>query len=551
MNRLVLVLLAALSLVTLSPSCGGTSKPRKTGKKTTKPAAGRIGAACKSEQPLGQGSCASGLICGPLPGGYCASMCPCGEGGACVESAKMGEMCLKSCASDADCRAGEGYVCHPQWKTCALPGLLSPPAPTCETPGATPAKKTFGPAEQISTADGPGKYHTEVAAALTKGGDVVAVYIAGTPFAPAVLGSSTVSAKGGVVGDNAIELPRDSHFDPWMAITRDGKIHLTYLGFDGARAPEKNMTIGLTTTDNGSTWTPPVDAFDVEGDCGGTDGCVDKPIIAIGPTREDPKMDAIYVLYYSAKNEALKIVRSTDGGKTWSPSAKVGAGAVADAEVTGSGKIHVAYVAGGGEMFGDTANHVEYVTSADGGATWSEPVRVSAEDDSVPVHFSSPQILADAKNAILYVAYPSGGPDGKWNIVLGASRDGGVTWQRTVVNDADGCSSHILPAAALDPKTGRVHVTWIDNRTGAGNLMYTSCAAGKRDKDFKCAANELVSDTPFASFGYARHATKWLGDYTTLIFDEKRRLLHAVWAQPVEEAGLPTSRIFHASARIK
>src|SRR5687768_13763578 len=59
-------------------------------------------------------SCAEGLVCAPLPGGYCASFCgvtgtPCD--GACVETGRGGEVCAKRCASDDDCRKAEGYVC--------------------------------------------------------------------------------------------------------------------------------------------------------------------------------------------------------------------------------------------------------------------------------------------------------------------------------------------------------------------------------------------------------------------------------------------------------
>ncbi len=549
-----IVVCAAFGGLLCAAACGGPSKSStKAGAKKKLPP-GKIGAACTSGEGIAQGSCGKGLLCAPFKGGYCASFCPCGDGGSCVETAKMGELCAKACVKDSDCRAREGYVCDAQWSTCVPPGLLAPRPPVCEKPAGEPARKTFGKVEQLSSSSGPGKYHTEPSAGLTKAGDLVAVYIANAPLAAAnSLGSSTVSAKGAIVGDNEVKFDRTSYFDPTMASDRNGKLYLAYLGFDGGRAPEKNMTIGVATSDDGQKWSAPVAAFDAEADCpGAAPGCLDKPWVVIGPDRTDNKKDAIYVFYWAARAEALKVVRSVDGGATWSTSVTVGSGAVADAEVTGSGKIHVVYAAGGGSMFGDARNRIEYTKSEDGGQTWAPPARVSGEGDLIPIHFSSPQVIADANpdRAILYAVYPAGTPDGKWDVVVAWSRDGGVTWERQKANDDESCSSHMLPSAALDPATGKVHITWVDNRTGAGGVVYTACSAPKKKK-LECADNELVSDKPFAAYGFIRHSLRWLGDYNALLLDPKGKRLHAVWTQTVDEGGTPVSRIFWASGKAK
>jgi len=85
------------------------------------PAPGARGAACSAEH-----ACADGLSCAPLPGGYCGSLCGVGAcDGTCVETASGGELCLKRCTHDADCRADEGYVCDPEWHACALPNMAA------------------------------------------------------------------------------------------------------------------------------------------------------------------------------------------------------------------------------------------------------------------------------------------------------------------------------------------------------------------------------------------------------------------------------------------
>ena len=44
-----------------------------------------------------------------------------------------------------------------------------------------------------------------------------------------------------------------------------------------------------------------------------------------------------------------------------------------------------------------------------------------------------------------------------------------------------------------------------------------------------------------------RQSRKWLGEYYEILFDPSGLDLHVVWTQTVDEAGLSTARIFHAS----
>ena len=116
----------------------------------------------------------------------------------------------------------------------------------------------------------------------------------------------------------------------------------------------------------------------------------------------------------------------------------------------------------------------------------------------VPFLSSNAQIVVDEPRKTVYVVYPAGTADGRWNIMLAVSRDGGATWRRVQVNDDAPCANHMIPSAALDPRTGRVHVIWLENRTGRGGVAYASCDPGGA----RCKANEAVSDEPFASYGF-------------------------------------------------
>jgi hypothetical protein len=94
----------------------------------------------------------------------------------------------------------------------------------------------------------------------------------------------------------------------------------------------------------------------------------------------------------------------------------------------------------------------------------------------------------------------------------------------------------------VDPHTHKIHITWLDGR-GGGRLAYAVCAPGGKT----CSAAESISDQPFAAYGYIRQGASWLGEYYGLVLDTKRKLLHAVWTQPVTEDGAAVARIFQAS----
>lgn len=459
---------------------------------------------------------------------------------------------MASCTRDEDCRKAEGYVCDPAWNACVLPGLAAPRAPVCE--GTAPPRKTFGKVTQLSTPKGPGTYHFEPAAALTKTGDVAAVYIANSvpdftkPGHLNPLGTAVLKASGETVLDRELKSSRENHFDPWLATDREGTIHAVWMGFDGGRAPERNMEIALATSKDGVEWSAPRAVHDVESDCpGSAPGCFDKPMIAIGPDKQNRKQDAIYVFYFSEPGGGMKMVRSTDKGQTFGKSVLVGEGAFGDAEVDASGNIHVVYTdadprTGG---FGDPAGSIMYVVSTDGGATFAKPIPVSAEGESIPFFFSNPQVVPDPKRKSIHVVYPAGTPDAGWDIMLATTTNGGKDWKRIKVNDDEHCANHMTPTAALDPRTGAVHVVWTENRASAGRVAYARCTAKG------CSPNESVSEAAFAAYELVRHAPTWLGEYYSLLVDGKRRKLHVVWTQTVNEEGIPRSRIFHAEGALK
>jgi hypothetical protein len=258
------------------------------------------------------------------------------------------------------------------------------------------------------------------------------------------------------------------------------------------------------------------------------------------------------VTFAGSPDGQLKVVRSMDGGKTFEPSVAAGGGVYGDIHVSARGVLRIANVMttsepGSADRLGDVRNAIVYRRSNDGGATFTKPVVVSEPGVPVPYFFSNAQIVADEGRGLLYIAYPTGTPDGRWDIVLATSRDDGARWTHVKVNDDTPCANHMIPSAALDPRTGRVHLIWTENRAGRGGVAYTSCDPGSA----RCSANEAVSDAPFASYGFVRHSPRWLSQYGSLLIDAKRRAMHALWTQTVPTDQGPAARVFYARGELR
>jgi hypothetical protein len=502
---------------------------------------GARGDACAADHPCGQG-----LRCAPLPGGYCGS--PCGFDaascdGTCVETGRMGELCLKSCTRDDDCRSTEGYLCDPEWHACVLPNLAAIRPKQCPLVG--PERDLgVGASQPMSDATTPGVYQFEPSAAIAGDGSAVALYITrGGIFEGNVL---AVSRAGGPTDEPLLGAPlhgaKAAHFDPWLARDRAGTLYAVWYSFDGR---DQHGAIELVRSkDRGTTWSEPASVHD-PADCAEPErACFDKPMIAIGPAPVGSKGERMYVLY-SAEDAGLRVRASADGGTTFGSPVTALAGIYGNVGVGADGRLHVVTL-NGGPMggFGSAQQRVEYTVSSDGGRTFAAPLVVSRPDEVLPFFFANPSVVVDDRRRWLYVAYVRGGRDARWDLVLAATKDGGKTWTRQTIGD--GCAIHMVPNLALDPSTGAVHVAWYDSVGAPGRFAHAVCAPGL----VKCTPQGAINSLPFAALSTERHGAKWVGEYAALVVDDARRVMHAFWTQPVAEGDRVVSRIFHAGVKL-
>ncbi len=463
--------------------------------------------------------------------------------GACVETGRLGELCAKRCTSDADCRADEGYVCDAAWHACLLPLVAAPVAARC--PPRTPVRDVaFGTAEAWSSAASPGVYQNEPAAVLTDDGGLVALYTGrGAPGEPTALGLVRVDGGSARTLEAAFAPGPGQHAEPRLARGHDGTLYAVWVARDAEHAHSR---IALATSrDGGMTWSE-ARAIDDPADClVGDARCAGEPMIAVG---SDPRTHAerVYVLYAAGAN-GLRVMVSSDGGATFAHGPIALTGTRGNAVASSDGRLHVVALDGGLlGGYGSAQHAIEYAVSSDDGATFSSPVAVSAPDELVPYFFSNPSLAVDVKRRWLYVAYVRGGRDARWDIVLAASKDGGATWKRTTLA-AGGCAVHMVPNLALDAKTGTLHVAYYDSEGAPGRFVHASCGPGVT----RCTVHGAIGDQPFAELSLGRLASTWVGEREALLVDDRRRTLHAVWAQTIDEAGRRVTRIFHAAAKLK
>ena len=355
--------------------------------------------------------------------------------------------------------------------------------------------------------------------------------------------------------------------DPVVAFDRDGNVYMVSisLGFEEFRlgslvsATEISSIVISKSEDDGLTWGPSVstarstvETTSVPDETGRERGEVaadflDKPWVAIGPDPNDPERDIIYITYTEFKTRyttlyadelpfltspitetTIRLVRSSDGGATWSdpigvsptvfqaegaseegeggasaaaaqtddgeinqqPQEGESAGTEADQTVQGpqpqvmaDGTVVVAYLDTTLDGVQEGLATIMVTLSEDGGRTFAEPVQAGVFRE---IHFrprntffrwwgaAFPQLAVGPEDEI-YVAItakPGDKPTDDGDIYLLRSLDKGATWEAPVrINADDTDRIQFFPAIDVAPD-GSLHAMWGDMRDDPQEARY-------------------------------------------------------------------------------
>lgn len=438
--------------------------------------------------------------------------------------------------------------------------------------------------------------------------------------APGVV--SYVSIDGGASWDGPyqqryIQNDLGSGGDPVIAFDRNSKVYMASISIGsqdfkilGNPISQAVSSISVSASDDGGyTWGKTVSSArstidlnvssaDQTGVIGTVSlGFLDKPWMTVGPDSSDPSKDAIYVTYTHfvqkyqvftvlgggiitfinpVVDTTIEIVKSSDGGKTWSNPVKVsptvsqvlGANRVSEQfgeqnrvvqgsqpVVTKDGKVYVGWIDSTNDEAFKGVAQIWVSRSDNGGKTFSAPVKASEflEPDftSRTAFFRSwggafPKIAAGLGGdiSIVYTSLPPSKPNDDSDIYLVRSSDDGKTWSGQVrVNDDDTNAFQFFPALSVDPN-GVIHVMWGDFRDDKSEKRYNIYYSKSSDGGKTWSENTRVTD--FASnANFAFPQGQFLGDYFGMASTKSD--VYMVWADGrLGEFGVSNQKIAFA-----
>ena len=169
---------------------------------------------------------------------------------------------------------------------------------------------------------------------------------------------------------------------------------------------------------------------------------------------------------------AMRFIRSTDQGKTWTPPVTVN-----DGHEFGSHNFHALTAAADGSLLAtwldarEGHSGVWMSRSQDAGKTW-EPNRPIYAEPTCPCCRTS---VAVAPDGTIYVAWRAILPGDVRDVVVTKSTDAGQTWAAPVRPRSDGWvypgCPHAGPSLKVDAE-GRVHVAWWTGKEGEAGVYY-------------------------------------------------------------------------------
>lgn len=312
---------------------------------------------------------------------------------------------------------------------------------------------------------------------------------------------------------------------------------------------------------------------------------IDKPWLAADPS--NPKklyvtytdFDGSQVLCPDGMRIGIELVRSIDGGATWSDPVVIDTGCLPNADqgsnvaVDGAGNVYVAWESFPSNL---STNEIDIVRSTDGGASFGPKVTVASVTPVGSIlgllqggfrNNEFPMLAIDRSRergaGPIYVAWNDGRfdqiPDGfpfagsaTYNfgdVIVSRSTDGGASWSAAVKvnNDKNAAPSRgtdrYLPGIAVDHE-GAVGVCWYDRRRDPRNFFIDRECAVSRNRGQTWVNHRITQQSYAPSIGLdILIQPTYMGDYDTTAADTLGQLRGFLGAFGDNTLGNPDVRI--------
>lgn len=414
-------------------------------------------------------------------------------------------------------------------------------------------RQLSAPTLSATTVTPPG-YHNETSIAIdpVRSGSVLAAYQIPASVLRTTDGGAHWSG-GALPGVRQFELAGD----PSVYFDADGHAYALYIAFD---RPEDYDTLGKAahrngiwinrSDDGGATWRPTAAAIDSQPERAGVP-FEDKPMMAIDRSSDPARRGRLYVAWTEFRRHETVILfsRSTDGGASWSPPITISDAAGSPKDTTGADEGTDLVVAPDGTVYvvWSDSTGILLDRSTDGGVTFGPDRRIATA--ASPIIFGVPSVQRangypsleiDPRTGRLYVSWVDRrlGPAAPFLIT---SDDGGATW--TAPRPIVAASSGTLPDRddrffswmSVDPATGLVALGWY-RALGADSLRYELAWSADGGRSFDVRP---WSTRPFVSRG------EFLGDYTGV--DARDGTVYAAWTEASPDSTRPVAGRQHGS----
>ncbi len=273
--------------------------------------------------------------------------------------------------------------------------------------------------------------------------------------------------------------------DPVLAVGPGGRVYQAYLAANALGF----LAIAVAySDDSGATWNGPTNA---SASLGGNGSSLDKPWLTADNIAGSPYRGNVYAVctrFVPNGQDSIVFMRSLDGGRTFSAALPLTTLSAADASanqpaqgafiaVGPSGEVYVAW-------YDTRVNGIRLVKSTDGGNTFSAPVTVLtgigfASSDYLPGTFDVapfPQIGVDTgsgpNRGAVYVTVDVVKPfRTDMDVLLTHSGDGGTTWDPPVTVNNDGTATDQFQPSIAVAANGNIGVAFYDRRNDPNNVL--------------------------------------------------------------------------------